>query len=114
MFKKNQQKVIFNRFRKYISVGIVLTVLVSKDNATTKDSFCLSCHDAPEFIEQRAITPHGKIGCLECHGDGFLNDKISVSIFGILLQVHYYPNNYDEYVTEVPNEKCLSLSQYRK
>ncbi|WNF36006.1 NapC/NirT family cytochrome c [Bacillaceae bacterium IKA-2] len=93
-----------------IFVGIVISVLtVSTTSATTKTSFCLNCHDAPEFEGSRSDTPHGNLECLSCHGEGFIKDKIN-GVGHVISTVtgKMNPNSYTEYGAEVTNDSCLS------
>jgi len=90
--------------------GIVISVIaVSTTNATTQSSFCLKCHDVPEFALKKSETPHGNLECLSCHSEGLIKDKVNgVSHLLNTITKKQDPNAYGEYHAEVPNEKCLS------
>jgi cytochrome c nitrite reductase small subunit len=93
-----------------IFAGIVISVLmVGTTSATTQNSFCLSCHDAPEFLASYSETPHGNLECLSCHGEGYIKDKTNG--VGHLINTttgKQDPNAYHEFGAEVANFKCLS------
>ncbi|MCT8137422.1 NapC/NirT family cytochrome c [Anaerobacillus sp. CMMVII] len=93
-----------------VFAGIVISVItVGTTSATTKSSFCLNCHDAPEFSSSMAQTPHGNLECLSCHGEGFVKDKINgVGHLMSTITGKMDPNAYHEYGAEVDSEKCLS------
>ncbi len=93
-----------------VFAGIVISVITnSTTSAMTKSSFCLNCHDAPEFSSSRADTPHANLECLSCHGEGFLKDKVNgVGHLVSTITGKMDPNAYTEYGAEVTNEKCLS------
>lgn len=109
MLKKINKK-LFLIVLGSIFIGIVIAVIGSTTiSATTETSFCLKCHDAPEFEEFRSERPHGKIDCLDCHGKGFVQDKIG-GVKHVLNTVtgRHDPNNYLDITTAVPSEKCLT------
>ena len=93
-----------------VFIGIVIAVVANQGaSATSDDSFCLSCHDVPEFKENFEATPHAQVGCINCHGDGFIKDKVkgaSKAFSTITGQLD--PNDYSAIKAEVPNDRCLS------
>lgn len=109
MFKKMNKK-LFLIILASVFAGIVLAVITNQGvSATTQTSFCLTCHDAPEFSELREARPHAKIDCLSCHGEGFTQDKINgVGHLFSTITGRHDPNNYLDIKTEVPNDKCLT------
>ncbi len=110
MFKKINKKLSLIILGS-IFVGIVLAVVTNQGvKATSSDGFCLSCHDAPEFVEQFEARSHAEVSCIDCHTKGLVKDKVegTMKAFSTLAgQVD--PNNYDELVSKgISDDKCLS------
>ncbi|OIJ15264.1 hypothetical protein BKP35_05295 [Anaerobacillus arseniciselenatis] len=93
-----------------VFAGIVLAVVMNSGiKATSSNSFCLNCHDAPEFKANYDLTPHARLDCLDCHGQGFVKDKIGgIGHFFDTVSGKKDPNNYPNMKADVPDEMCLS------
>ncbi|OIJ08223.1 hypothetical protein BKP35_18005 [Anaerobacillus arseniciselenatis] len=107
---KNMNKKLMLIILSSVFVGIVLTIVFNTGaSATSDDSFCLSCHDVPEFKENFEATPHAQVGCINCHGEGFIKDKVKgTSKAFSTLTGRLDPNDYSAMKAEVSNDRCLS------
>ncbi len=107
---KNMNKKLMLIILSSVFVGIVLTIVFNTGaSATSDDSFCLSCHDVPEFKDNFDATPHAQVGCINCHGEGFIKDKVKgTSKAFSTLTGRLDPNDYAAMKAEVPNDRCLS------
>ncbi len=109
MLKKMNKK-LFLIILGSVFVGIVLAVVTNSGvKATSDDSFCLSCHDTPEFTEYFEARPHSEVSCISCHGGGLIEDKVKGTTKAIsTITGKKDPNNYDAINAKVTDEKCLS------